>query len=146
MGLLSINDLWESRDEKQWRHALERYWERIKPENRDLEDSMQALGTKGVSTLGVRDWYEFLLNKYFRWKYTQPNRLASTTKLFRTYEDERKLDYFYRLRGSSSPSIRHRSGWGWRSPEPSAASARRAHPGSWRTYFRGGLELLINLW
>ena len=95
--MLLINDLWESRDEKLWQDALKRYWERIKPENRELEESMEALGSECVSKLGAREWYEFLLNKYFPWKYTQANRLASTTKLFRTYEDEGKLDYLYSI-------------------------------------------------
>jgi hypothetical protein len=95
--LLIINDLWESRDEKLWQDALKRYWERIKPENREREEFMQALGTKSVGKLGAREWYEFLLNEYFPWKYTQSNRLASTTKLFRMYENESKLDYLHSI-------------------------------------------------
>lgn len=92
-----LNDLWESRDEKPWQDALKRYWERIKPENREHEEFMQALGAEGASKLGAREWYEFLLNRYFRWKYTQSNLLATTTKRFRTYEDEGKLDYLYSI-------------------------------------------------
>jgi len=90
-----INDLWESRDHKLWQDALKRYWERIKPKNRELEELMQAAGIECVSNLGAREWYEFLLNRYFPWKYTQANRLAQTTQLFRWYEDEGKLDYLH---------------------------------------------------
>jgi hypothetical protein len=36
-----------------------------------------------------------MLNKYFPWKYTQANRLIQTTLLFRSYEDEGKLDYLH---------------------------------------------------
>lgn len=91
--MLSINDLWESRDEKQWQDALKGYWERIKPENLELEQFMQRLGPELIKKLDNRQWYEFLRDVYFPWKYTAKNRLGSTTKLLRRYEETGRLEY-----------------------------------------------------
>jgi len=65
---------------------LETYWQFVKPENLELEREMDCLDPATVQKLDARGWYDFLLNKYFRWKYTAPNRLATTTKAFKKYE------------------------------------------------------------
>src|SRR5262249_32983579 len=41
---------------------------------------MDALDPAAVKALDAEGWYESLLNGYFVWKYTAPNRYASTTK------------------------------------------------------------------
>src|SRR3990172_6083116 len=75
-----IARLWNSKDENDWLHALERYWDYVKPENLALERAMEALNPGSVKALDAQGWYEFLLHRYFVWKYTAANRYASTTK------------------------------------------------------------------
>lgn len=75
-----IAQLWDSDDENNWLRALDRYWEYVKPSNLELERAMEALDPTAVEALDAQGWYEFLLNKYFVWKYTAANRYASTTK------------------------------------------------------------------
>mgnify|MGYP001560910643 CR=1 FL=1 len=41
---------------------------------------MEVLDPIAVAALDAQGWYEFLLKKYFVWKYTAANRYASTTK------------------------------------------------------------------
>lgn len=95
--MLSINALWASRDEKRWQDALDHYWQHVKPENRELYKFMQALDVEWVGRLDSRQWYEFLRDKYFPWKFTRRNRLASNIKHLRRYEDEGKLDYLHSI-------------------------------------------------
>jgi hypothetical protein len=35
--------------------------------------------------MNAEEWYHFLEDEYFRWKYTAPNRYATTTRLLRLY-------------------------------------------------------------
>lgn len=78
--------LWHTRIPETWTLALETYWQFVKPENLELEREMDCLDPATVQKLDAHGWYDFLLNKYFRWKYTAPNRLATTTKAFKKYE------------------------------------------------------------
>jgi len=70
MMLSDINDLWESRDEKEWRDALDRYWENPTVlKNLKIEQFMHKVDLEYVKRLDPREWYDFL-DKYFRWKFT----------------------------------------------------------------------------
>jgi hypothetical protein len=40
----------------------------------------------------------FLLEKYFRWKYTAPNRYASTTKTLRSYTENNQLPVLHAVK------------------------------------------------
>ncbi len=88
---ISICALWHSTAEAEWRHALSRYWEFVKPSNLDLECEFDSLDGRAVEALDANSWYEFLIDKYFRWKYTAANRYATTTKWLRTYVSEGEL-------------------------------------------------------
>ncbi|MDX6013429.1 hypothetical protein [Cupriavidus necator] len=86
---LDIATLWESRDEKDWRWAEEvGYWKPIKPKNIALEMEMNTLDPAAVLKMDAHEWFDFLLHKYFLWKFTAPNRYATTTMhLFRQAKD-----------------------------------------------------------
>lgn len=74
-----IERLWESSDPAAWQHALDRYWHYVKPSHLALEREMEALEPSVVKQLDADQWYDWLLHKYFVWKYTAPNRYATTT-------------------------------------------------------------------
>jgi hypothetical protein len=85
-----IAELWGCLDEGKWKAALDHYWDLVKPQNRALEEEMNTLSERVKSFSDIQDWYSFLLGKYFTWKYTAPNRLATTTKHFvRAYGADR---------------------------------------------------------
>jgi hypothetical protein len=45
-----------------------------------LDRSLDRLGLSRFRGFDAKGWYDFLLNEYFRWKYTVSNRYASTTR------------------------------------------------------------------
>jgi hypothetical protein len=90
--MMSIIDLWHSSDPLIWEQALQRYWLYVQPRNIDLEKSLNTLDLERIRRLNAQGWYDFLHNEYFRWKYTAPNRYATTTSQLRKYIDGSKLD------------------------------------------------------
>ncbi len=84
-------ELWNSKEPRLWEFALDRYWTHVKPHNLALEREMDQLDAGIVRAMSPQAWYGFLLERYFRWKYTAQNRYASTTKWLRTYEANNDL-------------------------------------------------------
>jgi len=84
-------EMWNSKDREHWQRALDRYWTFVKPSNLALEKEMDQLDAGTVREMHPEEWYKFLLEKYFRWKYTAPNRYASTTKILRSYAANNEL-------------------------------------------------------
>ena len=83
--------MWNTNDPDLWQEALNRYWTFVKPSNLALEKEMDQLDAETVRLMDPRAWFGFLLEKYFRWKYTAPNRYASTTKMLRSYAANNEL-------------------------------------------------------
>lgn len=77
---MNISDLWRSSDSREWEKALQRYWCFVAPQNVELERALNALDLQRLQHLSSQEWYRFLHDEYFRWKYTAPNRYATTTK------------------------------------------------------------------
>ena len=75
-----IEQLWHSSDASKWHCALDRYWDFVKPTHRAIEREMEDFRPDDVRHLNANQWYDWLLKKYFFWKYTAPNRYATTTK------------------------------------------------------------------
>jgi len=88
---MDITNMWNSNDEQLWKNALKEYWEFVKPENLALEKKMDSLDLYMVKGMSVFEFYEFLENEYFVWKYTAPNRLATTRRQLCRYQLENKL-------------------------------------------------------
>jgi hypothetical protein len=87
-----INELWNNEDQNIWLGALNRYWQFLRPNNIDLENRMNNLNPNEIQIMQVNDFYNFLLNEYFSWKYTAPNRLATTTRQLNRYINENRLN------------------------------------------------------
>ena len=95
---MNITDLWRSSDPMAWEQALQRYWHFVQPRNRELERALDALDLKRLQGLNPQGWYDFLHDEYFRWKYTAPNRYATTTIQLKKYIDGGELDELESLR------------------------------------------------
>jgi hypothetical protein len=91
-------ELWNTNDPDLWQNALNRYWTFVKPSNLELERDMDQLDAETVRAMNPRAWFTFLLEKYFRWKFTAPNRYASTTKLLRTYAANNELPALHAIK------------------------------------------------
>ncbi|HVN21329.1 MAG TPA: hypothetical protein VMU05_21260 [Dongiaceae bacterium] len=72
--LLDINDLWNSRDEREWLIALDRSWLTLADRrDHELVQFIHSVDLEYVRGLGVQEWYDFLI-KYFHWQFAG-NRL-----------------------------------------------------------------------
>jgi hypothetical protein len=89
--MISVADLWCSQDRQSWDNALERYWTFVRPANLELERRMETLDLERIRRFDAAAWYEFLLNDYFRWKYTAPNRYVTTTNRLRDWVNSGRL-------------------------------------------------------
>jgi hypothetical protein len=88
---MPVGELWNSKDAQAWHVALEQYWSYVRDKNRELERSLDKLDLNRVRGFDARSWFDFLLNEYFPWKYTAPNRLATTTKYLKQYQAQKGL-------------------------------------------------------
>ena len=95
---LSFKQLWDSKSGKIWRIYLKHYWDLIKSSNFDLTKELEQIKLSTIKELSPKEWYDFLLNKYFVWKFTAANIYAYNTKRLRKYEIENKLDELLLLR------------------------------------------------
>ncbi|HXX58884.1 MAG TPA: hypothetical protein VEI96_12865 [Thermodesulfovibrionales bacterium] len=95
---MNIAELWYSIERSDWEHALERYWQFVQPRNLELERALDSLNVERLRGLSARGWYDFLHGEYFRWKYTAPNRYATTTIQLKKYLDGGELDELDHIR------------------------------------------------
>lgn len=95
---ITIADLWRSSETAEWERAIQRYWHFVQPRNIELERSLDALDLERLRGLSTRGWYDFLHDEYFRWKYTAPNRYATTTIQLKKYLDNGELEELDSLR------------------------------------------------
>ena len=96
--MITIDELWKSANSDIWEKALQRYWNFVKSSNIALEQSMEKLNTNQLRWLDAQGWYEFLRDKYFRWKYTANNRYATTTGNLLRYINENALDELHKIK------------------------------------------------
>lgn len=89
---MSINKLWNSKDEKDWDKFLDSYWDLIKPTNLELEKRMDNLDSKFIENMGLDEFYEFMIDDYFQWKYTDSRWLKRNREHFSRYVSEERLD------------------------------------------------------
>ncbi len=72
-----ISELWVSRNRRDWDTALKCYWENPSvKKNLEIEAYMDKLNPEAIKRLDRHEWYTFL-NKYFRWKFTDPRFLQT---------------------------------------------------------------------
>jgi len=93
-----ISDLWYSRSKQNWLDALDLYWSKVKKENIELEKRLNELKLDDIKSLDQEGWYNFLLEKYFRWKYTDPKRYFTTTKSLKKYEETGDLATLHNIK------------------------------------------------
>lgn len=86
-----VNYLWNYGSEASWSEALAHYYELLKDEAQVLDKYMEHVDADEIAQLSVNDFYNFLYDKYFVWKYTAKNRLATTRKSLRRYVDENMM-------------------------------------------------------
>jgi len=95
---VTIDKVWHSGDERAWNQALERYWDFVKPADIELVRELEPLDLERIRELEAQGWYDFLFHKYFRWKYTAPNRLATTRRSLSKYVESGTIDDLHSIK------------------------------------------------
>jgi len=108
----AISSLWNYGDEAEWNSALASYDKIINKRNyetQELEKFINQIRADDIEKLSVEEFYDFLYEKYFVWKFTQKNYLANSRKHLRRYVKENRLselaDIQYRLFHTSRSEI-----------------------------------------
>jgi hypothetical protein len=89
---LELTKLWNSNSEVEWNKALEKYWKFVKSENVALEEKMDNLDPVEISNLTSEEFYYFLHDEYFVWKFTRKNYLKANLKHLQKYLIENRMD------------------------------------------------------
>ena len=92
MLFVLIEKFWKDGTEQDWQSALEHYYEMLYEEQEKLDEFIKNVKPETIKSLPVTEFYDFLFDKYFVWKYTQKNRLSTTRKALKKYIDEKRLD------------------------------------------------------
>jgi hypothetical protein len=84
MALETINALWSSWNQSDWLIALQKYDKNKRVRmNRELEDRITNLNSDTVRAFDENEWYEFLQDVFFPWKFKGnylPQKLQSLKK------------------------------------------------------------------
>lgn len=67
------------------------YWSLLKTEKIQVEKKMENLNPNSIMNLSSVEFYKFLYEDYFRWKYTVKKRLVTTRKQLMRYEIENRF-------------------------------------------------------
>lgn len=89
-----MNNLWNSNNHEDWKKALDNYYNAVMSNHVAIEKEMEHLDTTCIANMNVEEFYNFLYDKYFYWKYTAANRLATTRMNLAKYKDN---DHLYEL-------------------------------------------------
>ena len=81
---MKINEIWNSKEISVWKDALAKA---TKETGRDdsIETKMSKLKAEDIQHLPVEDFYSFLYDDYFVWKYTAKHRLANFRNYLKRY-------------------------------------------------------------
>lgn len=84
---MKINEIWNSKEISVWKDALAKATMETGRDD-SIETKMSKLNVEYIQHLPVEDFYSFLHDDYFVWKYTAKHRLASTRKSLKKYEND----------------------------------------------------------
>ena len=93
-----INNLWYSEDEEMWKNALKAYWHHIKANQINLEKEFELIKVSDIDTLSVYEFYDFLYQRYFPWKFTDNRYLYQNRKHLEKYLLHDEIDILAKIK------------------------------------------------
>lgn len=81
----TLDELWFHATEDDWKRALEQYWSHVKPQNLAVERRLNNLPEGFLNFMGPEQFYQFLYDEYFPWKYTDGRILVQQRKRLARY-------------------------------------------------------------
>ena len=95
-----INAIWYSKNEEVWKKALQGYYSNLSQKELVLDLELEALKFEEVSTYSVEEFYDFLYNKYFIWKYGYSRFLKTYLKNLSKYKEENRMSDLEKIRNN----------------------------------------------
>ena len=92
-----ISKLWNSGSKQEWEKALDNYWKAVSSGNMRLERAFDNLDADSIQKLSASQFYDFLHDAYYVWKYTAKNRLATTRHALEKYRREGSMGELARI-------------------------------------------------
>ncbi len=92
-----ISKLWNSGSKQEWEKALDNYWKAVSSGNIRLERAFDNLDADSIQKMSASQFYDFLHDAYFVWKYTAKNRLATTRHALEKYRREGSMGELARI-------------------------------------------------
>ena len=86
-----LNTLWYCDDENTWINALEHYWDILNTNQIEIEKYMNEINADYIRDLSTEEFFDFLHDKYFVWKYTQKNRLSRLLNILEKYKSNNEM-------------------------------------------------------
>jgi hypothetical protein len=86
-----VNHLWHMGSKTDWENALKDYWGAVSSANMKLEQDFERLDPEQVRGMNPEQFYSFLHDEYFVWKYTAKNRLTTTRRSLKKYMDRDRV-------------------------------------------------------
>lgn len=87
-----ITDLWYNGTEEMWKTALKSYWDRFNDDQYRLEKEIEAIDASDVASLSVYEFYDFLYQLYYPWKFTNKLFLSRNRKHLEKYLFDKEID------------------------------------------------------
>lgn len=81
----NITYLWHNGTEEMWKNALGTYWDSFNDEQYRLEKELEVIDVNEVLAFSANDFYSFLYNQYFPWKFTNKLFLSRNRKHLEKY-------------------------------------------------------------
>jgi len=91
-NIMGVSHLWNKGSKTDWENALDNYWGAVSSENMKLEQDFEDLDSESIHSMNSVQFYNFLHDEFFVWKYTAKNRLATTRKSLEIYRNNNKMD------------------------------------------------------
>lgn len=87
---MNTKELWTKGSQQEWKTALDLYYNVLSEDERKLETEMDMVSSNPdiIREMSGDDFYNFLFQKYYVWKYTQPNRLVTTRTQLNKHNSE----------------------------------------------------------
>ena len=92
-----IADLWHNGNEEMWKAALKSYWDRFNDDQYRLEKEIEAIDASDVASLSVYEFYDFLYQQYYPWKFTNKLFLSRNRKHLEKYLLDNGIDRLARI-------------------------------------------------
>ena len=86
---MDVIKLWHEGTEVKWKQALAEYYQNPSVKaNLELEKKMNNIKPEMVQEMDAEEFYDFLHDEFFIWKFTAKNRLETTRKKLERYKSE----------------------------------------------------------